>query len=200
MHWPYFSSHHPNCSQLSLFPQLYDSFTLQQEFGPSISAESTDPSPVMFAWFHTSLLSHGLTACLVSPAYLSCHSSTVHQTALMSPLDTKLWYLSGCYPTGCFRRKLFGLQKGFPMIPRSPLWWDCLKVSCCLNQSVYIFFHHQNRHQALLSHRDAATRLVYLWPFLMCLFYFQTLIMICAFVLTCFSISFSSNQLSQSNR
>lgn len=107
-----------------------------------ISAESTDPSPSIFAWFHTTFLSHGLTMCPVSPAFLSSQTSTVHQTALMPLLDTKLWFLSGCYPTGCSSRKLFVLPEGFPYaILGSPIRWDFLKVCCCLDQSVSIFFH-----------------------------------------------------------
>lgn len=157
----------------------------------------------MFAWFHTTLLSHGLTMCLVSPAHLSSQTSTVHQTALMPLLDTKLWYLSGCYPSGCSRRKLLGLPEGFPYaIPGSPIIflrsvaaWTRVSASfstrtqapstafsrgCCQKTHAFVTFLDVF---VLFSHFDYD-----LW-----------LGGVLA-VLTCFSISFSSNQLSQSNR
>lgn len=107
----------------------------------------------MFAWFHTTLLSRGLTASGVPsiPVLSLFHSaSKCFDVPLRYQALVSKWVLS---PWVLQKETTWVARKVFLLIPGSPLRWGFLKVSCCLDQSVHIFFHHQNRHQALLSHR-----------------------------------------------
>lgn len=92
----------------------------------------------MFVWFHTTLLSHGLTGCLVSPA---CQPimPTFHSASYCFDFPLRYQALMSGAPLGAPEGNYLCCQKSFPVIPGSTIRWGFLKVSCCLDQCQPLF-------------------------------------------------------------
>jgi len=104
---------------------------------------------------------------LLPPAFAWSHTTFLTWKVTLMPLSDTKFYL----PVSASRKKLLRRPKG---IPCAVLGSPIIKIHCCLDQWVSSLFYHQGKHCAVLFCRDAARRFVQLWPFLMCLFCFQT--------------------------